>query len=78
MWLCVFWQAVLDRESNKKTGPSDEAIIENFKRCAWVLLGIHPLHLLRPETFVLSISSVCSWYACSYHRECRQKPRTTA
>lgn len=23
----------MDRESNKKTGPSDEAIIESFKKC---------------------------------------------
>ena len=27
-------QASLDRESNKKTGPSDKDIIESFKKCA--------------------------------------------
>ena len=28
-----FVQASLDRESNKQTGPSDEDIIESFKKC---------------------------------------------
>jgi hypothetical protein len=27
-------QALMERESNKKTGPNDEAIIEAFKKCA--------------------------------------------
>ncbi len=30
---CACVQASMDRESNKKTGPSDEAIIESFKKC---------------------------------------------
>ena len=43
--MCAYVQASLDRDSNKKTGPSDEDIIESFKKC-----GPHPhaLHLNVP------------------------------
>lgn len=55
---CACVQASLDRDSNKKTGPSDEDIIESFKKC-----GPHPhaLHLNVPLPPFNDTEIVISW-----------------